>query len=167
MDKYNKNEGFTLIEILVVIGILAIIASFGLFFSMENYRGSSFRDERDLLVSTLQHSRAQAVNNVCFGSPCPDGKPHGIHFFPKGDPSDDRFVVFQGASFHDTADDALVDEVIKFDNRAVYIDTSLPVDIIFDRLSGNSDDKSIILKDDAGHTSTVDINQAGRIDWTN
>ncbi len=168
--KNNKNDGFTLVEILVVMGILAIIASLGLFFSMENYRSSSFRNERDLLVSALEHSRAQSVNNVCFGATCPDGKSHGVHFFPKGDINANTFVIFQGDNF--VSNDPF-NEIINFDNKAVYVDTTSTIDIIFNRLSGDlmvlngETEKNVVLKDDAMNISTININLEGRIDWNN
>ena len=169
MDKNTKtpnlNSGFTLVEIIVVIGILAIIASMGLYFSIDNYKGSSYRDELDLLVSSIEHSRAEAINNICYGTSCTDGESHGVHFYPKSDPNHDRFVIFQGTSFIDGDE---LNDVIKFDNKTVYVDVSFPVDIIFDRLSGSLISGSITsmtLKDDMGHSTAIEINSEGRIDW--
>ena len=72
-------RGFTMIEILVVIGLFAIAGGFALWVSMESYRGSSFFADRDMFVAVLQRARAEAVNNVCLGAGCTDGKPHGVH----------------------------------------------------------------------------------------
>lgn len=172
--KRNKSlslrSGFTLVEILVVIGILAIIASFGLYFSMDSFQGSSYRDELDLMTSSIQHARAQSMNNVCFGSSCIDGKPHGVHFYQSGDINDDKYVIFQGTSF-DVDDE--INQVIKFDNKTVYVDSASPIDIVFNRLSGDlilsgsETNKSIILKDGMGHSTTIEVNSEGRIDWWN
>ncbi len=152
--------------------MLAVIAGLSMLVGMNSYRSGSFRNDRDAAVSMLQRARAQSINNVCRGSSCTDGKPHGVRFYPKGNADDDKFIIFQGVNFHDTADDALVDEPAQFSSFTVYVDSSTtdPIDIIFDRLSGNllnAASTSLILKDEAGNTSVIDVNSEGRISWTN
>ena len=69
-------RGFTLIEILVVVAIFTILASLGLFMTMDAYRATSSRSERDIVVSLLEQARSRAMNNyegttwgVCYLAP--------------------------------------------------------------------------------------------------
>ncbi|UMX47483.1 MAG: hypothetical protein L7H18_03460 [Candidatus Nealsonbacteria bacterium DGGOD1a] len=154
----KPNQGLTMIEVCLAMGLLAIIGSLGLFMSSEILRGGSFHSDRDMVVGVLRRARSLAVNNVCSGAGCADGKSHGVHF----DPAKREIVIFQGGGY--SASDP-ANETILFDNKTVYIDASSSVDIIFDRISGNSTATTIILKDGAGHISAVETNSEGRIDW--
>jgi len=75
-------RGFTLIEAVVVIGLLAAVAGIGLFGSLGMYRASSLEDERDLLVSLLERARSHALANLHESS-------HGVCA------EEDRYVVFR------------------------------------------------------------------------
>ena len=50
-----RRTGFTLIETLIVIGVLAIIVGFSLIINLGDYQGSAFRAERVTLVTLLHH----------------------------------------------------------------------------------------------------------------
>src|SRR5271154_5232788 len=89
----NFSSGFTLLEILVVMGILTVVAGFGLALSLDGYRDYLFRDERDTVIGALQKARSQAINNVCLGSGCSDGVPHGVFL------QNSQYTIFQGASY--------------------------------------------------------------------
>jgi len=158
--------GFTMIEVVIVMGMLVIIGSLGMFMSMENLRSGAFRNDRNAAISALQRARSLAVNNMCFdggGVVCTDGKPHGVRF----DPATRGITIFQispGETNFDNRDE-VADEFIAFDSRTTAIDAAKT--IIFERLSGKSADISVILNDGAAHNSEININSEGRIDWTN
>jgi Tfp pilus assembly protein FimT len=164
----NLNSGFTLLEMCMVVGLLAITGSLGLFMGMEILRGAAFRNDRDAAVSALQRARSLAVNDMCFGASCTEGKPYGVHF----DPGKKEVVIFQGASY---SEGAATNEAIPFDSKTVGVDASSAVDgnIVFDRLSGDlitfdsATSTSVILTDGLGHNSVIEVNSEGRIDWTN
>lgn len=159
MHKINDNHGFTLIEILVVMGMIAVIASLGLFMSMGSFQGSSFRNERSNVISALYKARSQAINNVCVGATCTSGISHGVHF------ETGKFTIFQGISWSDISHDSGLDEIIEI-NPTIQI-TGL-VDVIFAKLSGDvSAPGNLIMKDTGTNTSTISINSEGQITWTN
>src|ERR1700690_15728 len=109
----SKNKGITLIEVIVVIALVAIVSSFGLFISMDNYNDSSFRNERDLFISALMHARAQAMDNTCLDTStvnCTDGKEHGVYIDKTGNDVVTDYVIFQGATYN--AEDP-TNEIIK------------------------------------------------------
>jgi len=161
----NTRSGFTLIELVVVLALIAMVSGFGLIVSMENYRGYSFHNERDTLVTLLTKARSQAVSNMCFGASCTNGRPHGLHLEPH------HYTLFQGDSY--ATRDTAVDEVL--DARYEGVSAVVPsfTDIVFAQLSGKAVANplgvaTITLIDSAGKdTSTISINTEGQISWTN
>jgi|GEM_PF-1017554 len=180
--KNKSNRGFTMLEVIIVMGLLVIVGSLGLFMSMETFRGNSFRNDRDATVSGLQRARSLAVSNMCFGfSPsnqsqcalpdyCCDGKSHGVHFYNKADIAKrGKFVIFQGDNF---SEGAFANEFVSFNNPQVYVDIDSDVNISFARISGNlipetATSTSVTITDGNSHNSVIEINSEGRIDWTN
>ena len=165
----NKSgAGFTLIEIIVVMGMLAAIGSLVSLASLDTWRGFLFRGDKDLVVNALQKARSQAINNICLGEVpvdqsqcslpeyCCDGKSHGVHF------ESGKYVIFQGTAYdpNDSKNEILTPE----GNTQITNLTSS--EIVFSQLSGDVDAVwSINLKDNVGHVSTTTVNRAGRIDW--
>jgi Tfp pilus assembly protein FimT len=158
------SKGFTVLEMLVVMGLFVLVCSLALIISMDSWRGDTFRNDRDGIVGALQRARSQAVNNMCLGVGCTDGKPHGVHFYAKTDANKDTIVIFQGNSFN-IAD--ANNESIKFASETNFVDSVLPVDIIFSQLSGNASSTVNIMMNGPGHSSKISVNSAGQIDWTN
>lgn len=153
--------GFTLIEILVVMGMIAIIASLGLFMSIGSFQGSNFRNERSNILSALYKARNQAMNNVCFGT-CSGGAPHGVHF------ETSKFTIFQGVDW--TSRTASVDEITEISPNII---TTGLTDVVFAQLSGNTSVTPIGVWDltvtdtSTNQTSTITFNPEGQITWTN
>lgn len=152
------NRGFSLIEIVVVIGLLAIIGGFFMLTNIDTYRSYLFRGERDNIVEALQKARSRAINNICFGASCSNGRPHGVRFESGGD-----FIIFQAPySSSDSTNDKM---------SLIYgttITDSVPFEITFSQLSGDSSvERDITIVDDIGHISVISINNEGQILWSN
>ena len=155
----GRNRGFTIIEILVVIGIFAMLSAISLIVSLDSYRGYMFRNERDLVVTSLQKARSQSVNNVCYGT-CVNGKPHGVAFSPV------QTIIFQGTSF--ALRDISADEVMKRSYDAVSITPGSLGEVVFAQLSGDVTTPGYVtITDGTAHTSTTTISSNGQITWTN
>jgi prepilin-type N-terminal cleavage/methylation domain-containing protein len=156
-----NHRGFTLIEVVIVIGLIVIIAAFTLVVSLDDYRGYGFRNERDVVVAVLQKARSQAINNMCFGDSCTDGVPHGVYFGTPG-----KYVIFQGAGYNPTDE---WNEVIVAENNAVSV--SGMDRVTFDRLSGDATifppASTLVFTDERGKESIFTIEDNGRISWTN
>lgn len=150
----SSQRGFTFFEMLVVMGIFAIAGAFALFVSMDAFRTSSFRSDRNTLVAALQHARSQAMNNVCLGSGCADGKPHGVHV------QSGKYTVFQGSAYNPA--DA---QNAAFDSRTLVVKNPATLDVVFSPLTGAATAASITLTE-AGKSSVITIGTEGQISWT-
>jgi len=142
----KKYEGFTLIEILIAVGILAIILSFGLILSMDFYKTYAFNYEKDLIVGLLQKARSQSMANIYESN-------YGITF----NSIDHQYILIKGLS---------VDQVFEANKS---IDITWPEDVVFNQLEGkcqtcDSSDIEIILSG-LGKTGTITINNEGRINY--
>ena len=151
----TPEKGFTQIELIVVIGLFAIVAGFALIMSMDDYRAASYRSERDMAIAVLQRARSEALAGLCLGS-CTDGKPHGVHV------QSGQYVIFQGTSF--VAGDPL-NEVIVMRDKAVSITGA--ADVVFSLLSATATPATLTFGDGLGHTSTISVGSEGQITWTN
>ncbi len=144
-------KGFSLIEVMVVMTMITLLAGVGLVMNLDDFRSYLFRDERNVLVTVLQKARSQAVNNVCIGSGCTDGLPHGVHLAPG------KYTIFQGSSFNP---DASTNQDID-GNANMSLAYTTP-DILFGQLSGQvATDWDVVLDDAYGHTTAVSVNKEG------
>jgi|GEM_PF-627111 len=159
-QKQRFNRGFTMVEMLVVVGLIALITALGLSMSMDSYRRFSFRNDRDAAVAALQRARAQAINNVCLGAACSDGKRHGVYF----DNTAHQMVIFQGDNY--VTRETAVDEIIKFESSTTQVN---PVaEVVFDQLSGSNHSGGstpVNMNNSAGQTAALSVNSVGRIDF--
>ncbi|MCI0619907.1 GIY-YIG nuclease family protein [Candidatus Wolfebacteria bacterium] len=140
-NSFKNGAGFTLVEILVVVGLIGFIAALGFMVSIGAFQRYAFASERDLVVSLLQKARSQAMNNV-------EQLPHGVRA------EDGEYVLFaDGGS-----------EITFPKNTSVDVSPS-DFEVEFDQLSGEvSGDLEINLSRDANSVA-IDISTNGRIDW--
>ncbi len=148
---YNLKSpsGFTLIEILVVIGILVILSSLGLLVSLDFYRSYAFNSERDLAVAALQKARSQSLANI-------NQAAHGVKIISSG-----KYVIFEGDSYSAGSSS----------NLDLPADPSITAsgsgEIVFEQISGRAvgGQKQFILSDPKGRTAQITINPEGGIEW--
>jgi Tfp pilus assembly protein FimT len=171
-DKVNLRQidfdtGFSVLEMTIVMGLLALVGALGLAMTMDSMRGGAFRNSRDSALSALQRARSLSLNSICQGTACVDGKSHGVYFSPAA-----RGVVIfqitQGLIDYSQCD-MPVNEFVEFDSGTVVAGATTT--IIFNRLdgtlAGGATSTSVTLTDDAGRNSTIEVNFEGRIDWAN
>lgn len=150
----HPRAGMTLIEIMVVIGIVAMIGGFSLAFSMDNFRGDAFRAEESALATALQTARADALNNI-------NQERHGVALHPDGY---DGYVIFQGDSYVERK--SVLDQRIDA-SYGIQFAPGTPPEIVFGQLDGNANyDGDIVLIDpQRNRTTAISINHEGRISW--
>lgn len=145
LDIFKKGEGFTLIEILIAVGLLTLIVSLGLILSMDFYRTYAFNYEKDLLVSLLQQARSRSMANI-------NQLEHGVGF----DTDEHAYRVFEGTS------------VQTFEaNKAIEINWDEDDDVVFSQLEGACQTCSPTTITLSGFGKNIDIiiNNQGRIDY--
>ena len=149
-----QQKGFTYIELLMVIGIIGVILSFGIVMNIDSVTRTSILQERDLVVSLLLASaRAQALANV-------DDVSHGIHI----DNTNHRYVFFKGNNY---VEDATSNRITPFTSEHITIThSSGATDILFERLSGNvSAGAGTLIISGNGMEQRITITDVGQIDW--
>jgi Tfp pilus assembly protein FimT len=146
----SQNKGFTLIEIVVSIGILMMLFGLGLFMTMDAFRGYTFRSERDTIVSLLEKARSRSMANIAQTS-------WGVCYIAPD------YVIFRGTTC--TAGVATNENLSA--NAAVAaasnFSSTFPV-IVFGQLSGTTTAANITVVEDA-RTSTISLNHEGTIIW--
>lgn len=155
----NLHAGFSLIEIIIVLGLAGIMLSIGLVMSQGSIARSSVTQERDLFVSLLlAGARAQALANI-------DETPHGIHV----DNDDKEYVLFDGANWNTSDPDT--HRVTPFTNPNIIIERNGVVNnfnIVFDQLSANvsTGTGTIAIKHESSDIEQlIVINEVGQINW--
>jgi prepilin-type N-terminal cleavage/methylation domain-containing protein len=150
----TTDSGFTLIEVLVVLGILTILSTLGYLVTIDFYKSYAFNSERDTLVSILQKARTQSLSNI-------NQSPHGVYMDGL------NYLIFQGSSY--------VSRVPSFDRSIpVFPGISivpqaplppLPLQVVFTQLSGDPDTAGNIVLTDGKRTATIFLNSGGQINW--
>lgn len=145
--------GFTIIELLVVMSLVAVIAAFSAPFSVKSLSHSSLLQERDVLVSlVLMNSRASALVNK-------DRSAHGIYI----NQTDREYVLFNGTTY---TPHATSNRTIPFRSSSVMVRNSGGDTIIFAAHTGNIILGTGTISVGSGFaTHTVSINDVGQIDW--
>jgi prepilin-type N-terminal cleavage/methylation domain-containing protein len=153
INKILYQNGFTLLEVLIVLMMLSVIACATLFFSMSFYSHNLILAERSQFISLLQTVRAQSMQNI-------DNKPHGIAI----DVSEgNKYILFSGSTL--TTSDPESQIPILYDTRFRF-STDTPDEIVFSQLSGESNYEGEILMIDSFRPqsiATITINYGGAI----
>ena len=141
-------RGFTLIEVVITVGLIAIIASLGMFLSFDFYRGFAFLSEQKTIISILQKARNSAMSNI-------NEKPHGVHFEPS------CYIVFEGIYDGSGCDDTTHEVIIVQPTMSIV--PPLPPDVIFGQLGANASATAFTLTNGL-KSATISIAENGRID---
>ncbi len=159
-----KNKGFTLIEILIAIAILALIVSVGLFISFDFYKSYAFRSERNIIVSVLQKARNQSLSNI-------NQVRHGVHF--QDNPL--TYVMFECPSANPQCTSYIanpVTDIVVQSSYGVSINApALPFDVIFNQLDASCASANCITNplaitvSDSVKSYDIKINNEGQINW--
>lgn len=139
--------GFTLIEVLIVVALIASFAALVLFVSIDFYRSFALEAERDQFVALARKARQEAQDNI-------RGVPHGVRV------ESDRFVAFSGASY--AGRDPVWDEPVM---RSPGLAANGLSEVVFGQLSATSSASGTIALSGGNHARAIEINYEGRILW--
>jgi len=140
-------RGFTLLEVLLVIAIIAILAGMGL----PVYQTFQVRNDLDLAVNATSQSlrRAQFLSQAVEGD-----SSWGVYIQPES------MTIFRGNSY--ASRDVNYDEVFSLSG---IITPSGVGEIIFDKLTGSPQNTGIITLSTPNDSRTITINEKGMISW--
>ncbi|OGI60834.1 hypothetical protein A2814_03420 [Candidatus Nomurabacteria bacterium RIFCSPHIGHO2_01_FULL_38_19] len=150
MKSLYKNQsrgGFTLIEIIVVIGILIVIISFGIIVDFSSLTFGTFQTEESKIISVLERARSRSMANMFDTT-------HGVCYLAP------NYVIFRGTCIVGASTNELI---LANTNIAENSGTIFPT-LVFDRLTGNTTEDIIIITDGV-KTKEITINNEGAINW--
>lgn len=148
---FINRKAFSLVEILVVMGMMSIIVSATLFFTLNQYQSTQFQSQRISIIRVLQSARAQSMNNI-------DGTNHGVAFMHQG------YVLFTGTNLVSSS----VEKDIYYPlDYGLEWGVDTPAEIVFTQLSGEStfDGKIKLINTALQKDEEIVINYAGKIGW--
>ena len=135
-----------MVEVLVVIGILAVLSTLGYLVAIDFYKSYAFNAERDTIVAILQKARSQSLANI-------NESAHGVHFEPG------QYVIFQGIAYNSGA---LFNQALP---ASFGITHSGIIDVLFTQLSGDANSSGNLILSDGKRTAVISINKEGQINW--
>ena len=137
--------GFTIVEIIVVLGILGILLVGTAPVAWEFYQGIDLKSEYQNYKAYLKLARANALANK-------NTSPHGVYFGEGG------ATIYQGANFagRDQSKD-------QFFPKSVLVTVSGSSEINFTPLSGKSSDATVTLTNPRG-SFNINVNTQGKIE---
>ena len=149
----NWCRGFTLIEVTIVLGLIGVIAAFGVALSFSSLSNTTVTQERDLFVTLLlRGTRAASVANIKEIS-------HGV----KIDNGNHKYILFEGESF--AANPSSYRE-IPYTSEVIDIINTGGDTIVFQQLSGNViAGDGVITVSNGSATQEITIRESGQIDW--
>ena len=137
----TKEEGFSVIEVVTIIGIFAITAGYG----FSTFREASHERELESAQATLVRSVEEARNKASNGM---GGEDYGVLI------NKNSIAVFQGDSWQGTGTEYLFSPNISSDKNGK--------EIIFERINGRTSEQvSVILSHKNGEKKIININKNG------
>ncbi|HDY73417.1 MAG TPA: prepilin-type N-terminal cleavage/methylation domain-containing protein [Candidatus Jorgensenbacteria bacterium] len=143
----KSQKGFTLLEIMIVIGLFALLVGISIPFGLDVYRSYVLISETRNMVSFLRRAETLSFTNTRNDS-------YGVMVM------NDRFVVFRGASFA-TRDTAFDEEYL----RSPLVIVSGIAHIVFAAVTGRPDIMGTTTFSNGVNEQTVFINEHGTLFW--
>lgn len=151
MRKSHKIPAMTLSEIVVVIAIMAIIATVGFGSLFNYYQTSILNADVSFMISILQRTRQRAISNATSSD-------YSVKFLT------DRFVVYPGIVYSSSSSN---NENYYLDN-GVIVDASFTNDIItFNNFTGRANQGGSVQIRAFGINKTLNVNSLGIIESIN
>lgn len=140
-------NGFTLIEIVILFGIFAALMALGLPIGIDTYRSYLLTSDTSLVLSVLGRAQEYSFSNR-------NVAPHGVSF------QSGKMVVFQGGSYASRTSG--YDEDFPESGGSTI---TAPSEVVFSQLSGNPTSVATVTISEGTHTRAVTINEQGAFLW--
>ena len=146
----NQN-GFTLVEIIIVIAIVGLILSFGMGIDLSAFNRNTFQAEEATIVSVLERARSRAMANLSDDA-------HGVCYV------DPNYVIFQEDDGCDET--APASELIPANVDIATTSDFSDFPVVFNRLAGTVTGATIDIEVKDGIKSAhIIISNEGTINW--
>lgn len=144
-----RNNGFTIIEIMISLALVGGVAVLGLFWSRDLFEIEGLEGDTKTLATILMRARNHSLSNL-------DGVPHGVCY-------DDEYHLY--LSFADTPKDESAETFSLGRNvEIVGLPDCSDGGILFTQLSATTTLTQITLTKEM-RSKTIEINQQGLITW--
>ena len=157
--RFNNARGFTLVEILVVFGILGLLLASALVALSTLRGGSDLQAEARGLQRVLELAKSKTIaseGDARYGVYATSTSPH-------------RYVLFQGNDYASrvVSEDVVYElrETIEFDS--ISFGGAVPEEVVFDRIQGTTSQAGntvLRVKTDPSDTTTVYVEQSGAVE---
>lgn len=155
--KNKKITGFTLIEIVIVVGIMAVLAAVVLF-GINNWKNKAFIEtEAKSIVALMREAQNLTLSSF-------EDTNYGIHF------ASSTVTRFKGETYNELDSD---NEVLELDGNIIVENIDFVnggVDLFFERLTGEASNygtTTIGVGNESGVTRQIIINQSGIVKIVN
>jgi len=148
-----RDKGFTLIEVVLTISIIAIFLGISSFVDQSFFNRKLLKEEKSVLVSILQNAQNKAMNNI-------NGNDYGVHI------NKTAYVIFWEFPYDETN---LSNEIIARNKNIKIYSTNLlnndEVEVIFLQLSGDVKTTGKIDLEDKTNNKYIELLSGGLINW--
>jgi prepilin-type N-terminal cleavage/methylation domain-containing protein len=151
--KKASHSGFTLIEVTIVLGLIGVIAAFGVSMSFSSLSRATVTQERDLFVTLLLRStRSAAIANMAESA-------HGVQI----DNDNNRYILFTGTAYDENN---VGNRVIPYISEVITVSNTGGDTIVFEQLSGDvATGAGTIAISNGTAVQEIIIRESGQIDW--
>ena len=151
--KKSSQSGFTLIEVAIVLGLIGVIAAFGVAMSFSSLSSTNVTQERDLFVTLLlQGTRAAAIANM-------EETDHGVQI----DNINHRYILFNGTSYDKNA---ASNRFVPYTSGTITVTNTGGDTVVFEQLSGDvMTGAGVITITNGNAVQEITIRDSGQIDW--
>lgn len=146
-----KKGGFTLIEILVVVGLLSMVLVLSPILDINQFRLVSYEQEIEKIALLLNTARIKSLNNT-------NQSKHGVHL------SNNGYILFEGNSFLESNPSRQI--YFKSEYKINYGTSSLD-EVVFNQIDGRVENSGSIeaIDPETKRISIIQINYEGQINW--